>query len=114
MKFYVGVFDLHQARHFRRAFISVHRLRRRRTNRPFAVGDWIMDSGAFSTLATHACYPEHVQAYADEIRRWLDNGGLVAVVSQDWMCEPFMLKKTGLTVAEHQARTIDRYDQWRS
>jgi hypothetical protein len=111
VKFYVGVFDLHQARHFRRAFISVHRLARRRTNRPFPVGDWIMDSGAFSTLHKHHCYPEPVAEYAREIRRWADNGGLVCVVAQDWMCEPFMLKATGLTVAQHQELTLNRYDQ---
>ena len=28
---------------------------------------------------------------------------------RDWMCEPHMLAKTGLTVAEHQARTIESY-----
>lgn len=28
---------------------------------------------------------------------------------QDWMCEPFMLKRTGLSVAEHQARTVASY-----
>ena len=27
------------------------------------------------------------------------------------MCEPFMLARTGLTVADHQVLTIDRYDQ---
>lgn len=27
------------------------------------------------------------------------------------MCEPFILKKTGLTVKEHQTLTIKRYDQ---
>jgi hypothetical protein len=30
-------------------------------------------------------------------------------VAQDYMCEPFILKKTGLTVREHQERTVARY-----
>src|SRR5262245_10177589 len=30
------------------------------------------------------------------------------------MCEPFMLAKTGLTVAEHQARTVANYLELRS
>jgi hypothetical protein len=34
----------------------------------------------------------------------------VTVVSQDYMCEPFMLKKTGLDIATHQRLTIERYD----
>ena len=32
-----------------------------------------------------------------------------AAVSQDYMCEPFILEKTGLTVEEHQWLTIKRY-----
>jgi len=28
---------------------------------------------------------------------------------QDWMCEPVVLAKTGLSVADHQARTITNY-----
>jgi hypothetical protein len=35
---------------------------------------------------------------------------IVAAVAQDYMCEPFMLAKTGLTVADHQRLTIERYD----
>jgi hypothetical protein len=42
------------------------------------------------------------QQYADEINRWKDYGNLVAAVSQDLMCEPFILHKTGLTIEEHQ------------
>src|SRR6185437_7990045 len=38
------------------------------------------------------------------------NGNLLAAVSQDYMCEPFIVEKTGLSVAEHQALTIERYD----
>jgi len=33
---------------------------------------------------------------------------------QDWMCEPFMLAKTGLTVREHQARTVDNFQTLRA
>jgi hypothetical protein len=35
---------------------------------------------------------------------------MVAAVSQDFMCEPFILERTGLTVADHQRLTIERYD----
>jgi len=90
------------------AFISVNRLRDRKS--PFAVGDWIMDSGAFTTIATHGGYPQPVSEYAAQIRRWSGNGNLLAAAAQDFMCEPHMLAKTGLTVAEHQRLTIERYD----
>jgi len=73
-------------------------------------GDWIMDSQAFTTIATHGGYPFPVSEYAAQIRRWSKCGNLLAAVSQDYMCEPMMLKRTGLTVAEHQRLTIERYD----
>lgn len=69
-----------------------------------------MDSGAFTTIEKHGCYPEEPEVYADQIKRWSGNGNLLAAVSQDYMCEPWMLEKTGLTVAEHQRLTIERYD----
>jgi hypothetical protein len=88
--------------------MSVNRLRKRKG--PFAVGDWIMDSGAFSTIAVHGGYPASVAEYAAQVKRWKSNGNLLAAVSQDYMCEPAMLAKTGLTVADHQRLTIKRYD----
>ena len=108
MLFYVGLHEPAHARHFARAFISVNRLRRRKA--PFPAQAWIMDSGAFTEIAAHGHYRHDVAHYAADIVRWRDNGGLVCAVAQDWMCEPWIVRKTGLTVAEHQRRTIDRYD----
>ena len=39
---------------------------------------------------------------------------LLAAVAQDWMCEPWMIEKTGLGVADHQRLTIERYDALRA
>ncbi|CAB4223429.1 hypothetical protein UFOVP1670_48 [uncultured Caudovirales phage] len=108
MKFFTGIFNVADVKHFGQAFVSVHRLATRKSG--FAVGEWIMDSGAFSTIAKHGGFPEPVSAYAAQIRRWKDNGTLLAAVAQDYMCEPIQLAKTGLTVAEHQRLTIERYD----
>ena len=36
-------------------------------------------------------------------------GRLVWAAPMDWMCEPSMLASTGLSVAEHQARTVENY-----
>jgi hypothetical protein len=108
MRFFVGLHMPNHAQHFNAAFISVNRLRSRKL--AFAVGDWIMDSGAFTTIAKHGGYPHPVTEYADQIRRWRNNGNLLAAVAQDYMCEPHMLERTGLTVAEHQRLTIERYD----
>lgn len=41
-------------------------------------------------------------------------GRLEWAAPQDWMCEPFMPAKTGLTVAEHQVRTVENYLELRS
>ncbi|TMC48786.1 MAG: hypothetical protein E6J20_18635, partial [Chloroflexi bacterium] len=41
-------------------------------------------------------------------------GQLAWVASQDWMCEPWIVAKTGLTVLEHQARTVDNFLQLRA
>lgn len=108
MTFFVGLHQPSDAKHVSPAFISVNRLR---TRKSFTVGKWIMDSGAFSTIFLHGGYPDPVQAYADEIKRWSGNGELLAAVAQDYMCEPMMLAKTGLTVADHQRLTIERYDE---
>lgn len=62
------------------------------------------------TLKLHGCYREPPDAYATRIRRWAGCGQLVAAVSQDYMCEPFILARTGLTIAAHQRLTIERYD----
>lgn len=109
MRFYVGLHQPSDAQHFDRAFISVNRLRKRR--KPVACPEWIMDSGAFTEIATHGRYRHSVEEYAAEINRWAQPGsGMVAAVAQDWMCEPWIVKKTGLSVAEHQRLTIERYD----
>jgi len=108
VRFFTGLHQPSDARHFDAAFVSVNRLRGRKG--PFVVGDWIMDSGAFTEISTHGHYRHDVASYAAEIRRWAHNGNLLAAVAQDWMCEPFIVEKTGLTVEEHQRLTVERYD----
>lgn len=108
MRFFTGLHQPSDAQHFDAAFVSVNRLRNRKG--PFIVGDWIMDSGAFTEISRHGKYRHDVASYASEIRRWSGNGNLLAAVAQDFMCEPFILAKTGMTVQQHQALTIDRYD----
>lgn len=108
MRFFTGLHQPSDAKHFDAAFISVNRLRGRKSG--FQVGDWIMDSGAFTEISTHGHYRHSVEEYAAEIRRWSMNGRLLAAVAQDWMCEPWVVQKTGLSVAEHQRLTVERYD----
>jgi hypothetical protein len=112
-RFYVGLHQPSDAKHFARAFVSVNRLIGpvgRKTD--LGCADWIMDSGAFTEISTHGRYRSSVDDYAAAIRTWAGRG-LTAAVAQDYMCEPFILARTGMTVAEHQRLTIERYDHLR-
>ena len=112
MKFFVGLHQPSDAQHFARCLISIARLRDRKSN--FQVGEWILDSGAFTEVATYGDYREPVEVYAAQINRWSWCGNLVAAVAQDYVCAPPVLAKTGLTVADHQRLTIERYDALRT
>lgn len=108
MDFYTGCHQPSDAKHLERPFISRNRLRGRKSG--FEVGDWIMDSGAFTQILKHGGYTESVDEYAAQIKRWATNGNLMAAVAQDYMCEAHMLKITGMTIPEHQKLTVERYD----
>lgn len=110
--FYVGLHQPSDARHFERCMISYNRLKTRKSD--FIVNEWMMDSGAFTQVALKGGYDESPEVYARAIKRWSNCGNLVAAVSQDWMCEAFVLDKTGLTTVEHQRLTIERYDAIRA
>lgn len=110
-RFYVGTHKAHHAKQLDHCMVSYNMLRLRRSF--FPAGEWIMDSGAFTIVNKYGGYPEPVEVYAEEIMRWSWCGKLMAAVSQDYMCEPFVIARTGLSVAEHQRLTIDRYCQLR-
>jgi hypothetical protein len=107
--FFVGHHHASKAQHIQRAFISVNTLWKRKGD--FLANDWIMDSGAFSTIRLHGGYPPErsVEAYTDQIARWRRCGNMLRAVAQDYMCEPDMLERTGGTMEEHQRWTCERY-----
>lgn len=96
--------------YFENTIISVNRLIKRRSN--FQVGNWILDSGAFTRITNRKGHLS-VKKYAKQIKRWSTNGNLLAAVSQDYMCEKFVLDVTRLTVEDHQQLTIHRYKRLR-
>lgn len=123
VRFFTGLHQPSDAKHFDSAFISVNRLKIR--VRDFVVGDWIMDSGAFTEISSHGAYRTSVKEYARHIKRWKTCGNLLAAVAQDWMCEQHILERTAEAdgdpkpvterqrrerVKLHQQRTIERYD----
>lgn len=112
MQFYVGLHQPSDAHHFERCMVSVNRLRDRVSD--FRVGEWMLDSAAFTELRDYGHYRHAPAVYAAQIRRWAGCGKLVAASSQDYMCEPFILARTGLSVPAHQRLTIERYDAIRA
>jgi len=91
------------------AFVSRRRLVERRAL-PRARSPWSLDSGGFSELTLFGDWRTSPAEYVADVRRFREEvGNLRWAAIQDWMCEPFMLAKTGLTVADHQRRTTDNY-----
>lgn len=77
---------------------------------PRAQANWALDSGGFSELSMYGNWETPAKQYIAEVRRFSSEiGNLDWASVQDWMCEPFIIKKTGLSVQEHQKRTIDSY-----
>jgi hypothetical protein len=86
--------------------VSHGRLARRKTL-PVASAPWVCDSRGFSELSQYGRWTISPEQYADALRRYArEIGQLVWASPQDWMCEPEILAKTGLTIAEHQDRTV--------
>lgn len=114
MKFWLGTHEPSWLRHAGvPLFVSTRRLERLRTL-PRAADPWALDSGGFTELAMHGRWLTTPAGYVARVRRYADEiGRLQWVAPQDWMCEPFMLAKTGLTVAQHQANTIRSFVELR-
>ena len=112
MKFYLGT---HEPDWLTRVdvplFVSRRRLARRKTQ-TVAVTDWALDSGGFTEIATYGRWTLTARQYAAEVRHYQTAiGRMEWAAPQDWMCEPSMLARTGLTVAEHQRHTVDNFTE---
>lgn len=90
-------------------FISHRRLALRK-NLPRAATRWALDSGGFSELELHGRWVTTPTEYIDATRQYAaDIGMLDWAAPMDWMCEPRMLARTGLTVEDHQRRTVANF-----
>lgn len=111
-RFYVGLHQPSDAHHFTRCCIHIGRLERRRKS--LDCQELLIDSQAFMKLKLHGRYPESPEAYAGKVERAAQLAQRVTAVTEDYMCEPFVLNRTGLTLADHQRLTIERYDAIRA
>lgn len=96
-------------------FVSHRRLAPRRPHRlrPARVA-WALDSGGFTELSMHGRWMTKPDDYAEAVTGYLAHLGRPDFVApQDWMCEPVMLARTGLSVREHQERTVANFLQLR-
>jgi hypothetical protein len=114
MKFYLGT---HRPNWLAQTdaplFVSRRWLADRKTL-PRAQGRWVLDSGGFTELNLYGEWRTTHDQYVNEVLRFeREIGNLDWVAPQDWMCEPFVLAKTGLTVEEHQTRTILSFEKLR-
>lgn len=90
-------------------FLSRRRLAGRKTL-PRALGPVAIDSGGFSELSLYGRWETPARQYVEEARRFsTEMGNVEWLAVQDWMVEPHLLGKTGLTVREHQRRTVTSY-----
>jgi hypothetical protein len=88
-------------------FISHGRLRKRKTF-PRARGPWALDSGGFTELSTHGAWRFRPAEYIEAVERYEHEiGNLEWAAPMDWMCEPFVTAKTGLSVRHHQEMTVE-------
>ena len=87
----------------RRALFEMKRL-------PPAVGTWALDSGGFTELSLFGEWRTTEDQYVADVLRFAEEmSGLAWAAPMDWMCEPFMLAKTGLPMYEHQMRTVQNF-----
>jgi hypothetical protein len=78
-----------------------------RATLPRAVTPWMLDSRGFTELSQHGRWTISPYTYATAARRYYDEIGLMDMCAiQDWMCEDEILAKTGLTIADHQLKTV--------
>lgn len=86
-----------------------------RANTAKALGPWALDSGGFTELNKYGKWQTSAQTYANDILSYSRNiGRLEWAAPQDWMCEPFVLAKTGKSVAWHIAATVDSVGELRA
>ena len=114
MEFYLGT---HVLNHLEKTDVPLFISRRafdKRKSSLDALGSWALDSGGFSELRLNGGWTLNAQEYVDRVNRINATPNLRWAAQQDWMCEEVMLEKTGLTVREHQRRTVDNFIELRS
>ena len=111
MRFYLGIHHPNWLWEVGIPFFVSHRtLRKRKTPFPRAWGPWCLDSGGFTEVSKYGKWRTGVGEYIEAVERYQEElGNLVWAAPQDWMCEPHIIEKTGLSVEIHQKLTVENY-----
>lgn len=110
MKFYLGTHETSWLARLRVPLFVSHRRLRQRRRLPRAAGEWALDSGGFTELSMHGAWRTSESEYIEAVCRYEQEiGNLAWAAPMDWMCEPHIVQNTGLSVREHQERTVANY-----
>ncbi|MFD3532302.1 hypothetical protein [Streptomyces sp. NPDC058661] len=125
MRFYLTTHKQHWVRAVRiPLFLKAQHFTQTKTLHP-ALGPYAVDSGGFSELQKHGTWTRTPRQYVTDLRRiWESVGPYDWAAGQDWMCEdliihggqagPLRFAGTGLSVVEHQRRTVNNFLDLRS
>lgn len=90
-------------------FISHRRLSRQKSWKR-AIAPWALDSGGFSELSLYGEWRTSPEEYVAAVIRYDKEIGMLEwAAPQDWMCEDEIVAKTGLSVEEHQRRSVANF-----
>lgn len=125
MRFFLGTHQPHWLGDERLRGVPLFISRRRLANRvglPRPVTNFAMDSGGFTELQMYGRWTLTADQYAEDVSRYITFYGkrLLWIAPQDWMCEPIVIAGgtaprgikfagTGLSVPEHQRRTVSNF-----
>lgn len=108
MKFFLGTHEPSWLDHSIVPLFISHRRLARRVRLPRAKTEWALDSGGFSELTMFGRWRTKPVDYIAAVRRYRDEIKRMAwAAPMDWMCEPFILAKTGLSIDRHQGLTVE-------
>lgn len=114
IQFFLGT---HVLKHLERTDVPLFVSRRTFAKRKSSLqplGEWALDSGGFTELSMFGKWTISANEYIEELKRISRSPGLLWAAPQDYMCEPFIVEKTGLSVHEHQRRTVNNLIHLRS
>ena len=110
MRFYLGTHETSWLAKLAVPLFISHRRLAKRARLPRACCDWALDSGGFTELEKFGGWKTCVSEYVEAVERYSEEiGRLEWAAPMDWMCEPQMLAQTGLSVREHQDRTVANF-----